>query len=121
MWQRWQQFLRRPGVWIPLAISGLINLATWVLLLVSIKPQSQLIVLHYTVYFGVDRVGRWHEALAIPAVGLGLLALNTAAAKYCHDRELVFSHLFVYTTIMIEILLFAAAVFIVIANLPASI
>jgi hypothetical protein len=121
MWQRWQQFLRRPAVWVPLALSGLINVGAWILLLVTLKPQSQLIVLHYTVYFGVDRVGHWSEALAIPAVGLGLLVGNTVFAKLCHDRDLVFSHVFMFMTPLVEILLLAAAVFVVTANFPASI
>ncbi len=121
MWQQWQQFLRRPSVWVPLAVSGLINAATWVLLLVSIKPQSQLIVLHYTVYFGVDRVGRWHQVLVIPALGLGAIAVNAVAAKYCHDRELIFGYVFLYLTLMVQILLLASSIFVVIANLPASI
>lgn len=121
MWQRWQQFFRRPIVWITLAVSGLMNLAIWGLLLVSIKPQSQLVVLHYTAYFGVDRIGRWTDTLVVPALGLAFMAMNTVLAKLCDDRELVFSYFFLLTLPFFQLLLLASAIFVVLANVRVSI
>lgn len=108
-------------VWIPLAVSGLLNAATWVLLLVSIKPQSQLIVLHTNVYFGVDRVGHWSKALLIPVFGLLVMAVNLILSKFSHERELIFGYFFLVCIPVLQLLLLLAAVFLVIANLPVAI
>lgn len=121
MWQRWQSFFRRPIVWIPLAVSAVLNLGIWGLLLVSIKPQSQLIVLHYTASFGVDRVGHWSQTLVIPALGLSFIVVNTVLAKWSDDRDLVFFYFFLFLTPVLEVLLLAAAAFVVIANLQSTI
>lgn len=121
MWQRWQQYFRRPIVWIPLAVSGLLNLGIWILLLVSIKPRSQLIVLHSTASFGVDRVGHWSQTLVIPAIGLAFIVCNAALAKVSDDRELVFAYFFLFLTPVLQLLLMAAAIFVVIANVQSTI
>jgi hypothetical protein len=120
MWQRWQQFLRRPFVWSTVGAAALINLATWVLLLVNLSTHSGNIVLHYTVYFGVDLVGSWERSLLIPAFGLLLLAFNTAVAKAFLDTQRMFSAFFLVLTPIFELLLLFAAIFIVLANFPVG-
>lgn len=120
MWQHWQQFFRRPSVWIATGLSGLINLATWLILLINIKPQSNVIVLHYTVYFGVDLVGGWLEALLIPAFGLVIWLTNTMIAAFFAERYRVASYFFLILTPAMELLLLMAAIFVVVANLPAG-
>lgn len=120
MWQQWQQFFRRPAVWITTGAAGLINIATWLILLINIKPQTNLIVLHYTVYFGVDLVGGWLEALLIPAFGLVVLLTNLLIAAFFAERYRVASYFFLILTPVIELLLLLAAVFVIIANLPAG-
>lgn len=120
MWQRWQQFLRRPSVWSTVGAAALINFTTWVLLLVTLSRQSGNIVLHYTTYFGVDLVGSWERALLVPAFGLLLLAFNTAVAKAFLDTHRLFSSFFLVLTPIFELLLFFAAIFIVLANVPVG-
>lgn len=121
MWQRWQQFLRRPFVWSTVGLAALVNLATWTLLLVSLSRLNGNIVLHYTTYFGVDLVGSWERSLLLPAFGLLLLAFNTAVAKAFLDSQKLFSAFFLVLTPIFELLLFFSALFVVLANAPAGI
>lgn len=121
MWQRWQQFLRRPLVFITVGLAALINFATWTILLIRMSQQTGSVVLHYTVYFGVDLVGSWQQSLLLPAFGLLILCFNAAAAKAFDDTQKLFSHFFLVLTPMFELLLLFAAIFIILANIPAGI
>ena len=120
MWQRFQQMFRRPIAWIPSILAGLLNLATWVLLLINVKPAND-VVLHYTLSFGVDWVGTWIQALYIPALGLTLLVMNVVIAFLFWQRQKFYSHFFLLLTPIFELFLFSAAIFLIIANLPARI
>ena len=119
MSQIWQQFFRRPIVWVNLVLAVLINLGTWSILLTNITPGPDLIVLHYTMYFGVDLLGRWSESLFIPAFGSLLIIVNTLFARYFINRTHVVSYFFLVLTPIYELLLFFAAMFLIVANLPA--
>ena len=117
----WQQFFRRPIVWIPLLSALLLNLATWVILLIHVSPQPDLIVLHYTLYFGVDMVGEWKEAFLIPAFGLILMIVNTLFARYFEVRSRVVSYFFLVLTPILELFILLSVIFLVLANLPTEI
>ena len=67
--------------WASLAM----NLAAWALVFAKIAPlrrERGSFVLHATVYFGIDRIGPWTGTLIPAAVGLAVLAVNTAAALF---------------------------------------
>lgn len=121
MMQEWQQFISRPISWISLSLAALINLAIWGILLINITPTSDLIVLHYTLYFGVDMVGKWSESLAIPGFGLCLIVMNTIFAHYFFRKNHIVSYFFLIVNPIFQLFLFFAAIFLVIANLPAQV
>lgn len=117
----WRQFFSKPIVWINLGLAGLFNLINWAILLLNVKPQSDLIVLHYTLYFGVDLVGKWTESFLIPAVGLLLIGVNTIFAHYLMERSRVASYFFLVLLPVLEVTLLFASIFLIIANRPAQI
>ena len=123
MWHGLRLFLRRPIVWIPLSIAGLLNVASWFLLLrhAVAKGAEDVIVLHYSVYYGVDLVGRWSESFLIPLSGLVFLLLNTCLAYVFQKRSAVIRNTFLIFTPVIQLLLFFAVFFLVIVNLPVAI
>lgn len=121
MIHRWKQFFRRPIVWIPLLLALLLNLAAWVLLLIHVSPQPDLIVLHYTLSFGVDMLGRWSEAFLIPALGLILMVANTFFARYFEERSHITAYFFLVMTPVVELIILLSIIFLVLANLPAGI
>ena len=116
-----QEYLRKPVVWINLLLAVLFNLITWGMLLINITPQDNLITLHYTVDFGVDKVGKWSQTLLIPAFGLLVIIVNSAFALYFEKRAKVVRNVFLVMTVVLSVLLFLAALLLVIANLPTQI
>ena len=116
-----QEFLRKPAVWINLLLALLFNLITWGMLLINMTPQDHLITLHYTVDFGVDKVGEWSETLLIPVFGLFLILVNAGFAFYFEQRAKIVKNFFLVMTVILSILLFLASLLLVIANLPAQI
>jgi hypothetical protein len=116
-----QEFLRKPVVWINLLLAVLFNLVTWGMLLINMTPQDHLITLHYTVDFGVDKVGKWSETLLIPTFGVLLILINSGFAMYFGQKAKIVRNFFLVLTVILSILLFLSSLLLVIANLPAQI
>lgn len=118
MWQKWQQAWKRPVVWIPMSVAGLFHLGSWIVIFRNIAPNNDFIVLHYTQSFGVNLLGSWYEALYIPLFGLIILLCNFFFGVYWLERNHVLAYFFLIMTPILEFLIFAATIFIVLANLP---
>lgn len=121
MWHQWYLFLRNKVILIPLIISGVINVISWILLFSQYQPGSEQIILHYNYYFGVDMIGTWAESLLMPTLGLFLILFNFVLAQWQYKRNKMISYFFVYVTPLLSALLFLAIFFIVLVNNPASI
>lgn len=121
MMNEWQQFIRHPVAWINLALAVFFNLASWGILLLNISPTPDLIVLHYTLYFGVDMVGSWAESLLIPLAGVWLIIVNTLFAQYFFKKNHIVSMFFLIMTPILEFVFLFAAIFLIIANQPAPV
>src|SRR3989338_10640847 len=57
-------------------LSFLINLSNWIWVVLKIRPQKDLIFLHYNILFGVDYIGPWWQIIFLPLTGLLILLLN---------------------------------------------
>lgn len=73
--------------------------------------------LHYNVAFGVDLIGPWYQALLLPGMGLGILIANVLFARQVWGKEELLSYLFAGGTIVCEVVLFVATLFITLLNL----
>lgn len=119
MWLRLQTIWSKPVFFVNIGLSVFFHLAAWVLLSWYIKPQSELIVLHYSVYYGVDRVGTWSEAYLLPVFGLFLLLLNTGLALFFIDRHRLLSWFFLVCTTLFELFLLVGTIVIIVSNASA--
>lgn len=80
--------------------------------------QSQIFVpLHYNIHFGVDALGPWWRIFTIPMVGMGILLVNTSAAIFLWNREQALSYFFAATSVLSQIILFVALLFVILLNL----
>lgn len=73
-----------------LLLAAGINLLTWILALWFVMPRlstSPFFALHYTVYFGVDRIGAPWELLRLPLLGLLILALDAAFSVKFYEKD----------------------------------
>lgn len=94
-------------------ISAGISLASWIFgawtaALYYGKPD--LLVLHQTIYFGIDLVGPWHRALFLPLLGIIFLYVNFIIARRIWKKDAALGHLMCHATVFIELLI-AVAVF----------
>lgn len=102
----------QPG--ISVILSGIlgINLAQWVYTYIKIQPQTDLIPLHYTIAFGIDRIGPWTSAFFLPVSGSAILVANLVVSTSIVERQQASATLLLLITGFIELTLLAAALLI---------
>jgi len=103
-----------------LIIALIANVLAWALLLVRLWPlltHNSVIALHYSIYIGVNDVGRAGWALLTPLVGLLALGVNAALARIAYVRARIPAIVFLGVTALYEFAVLAAAVFVVLSNL----
>lgn len=80
------------------------NAAGWIILVLFVRPQQSLVILHYNVYFGVDLIGDWMQAYLIPSIGLLFLAVNTLLARsFYNQKERVAAYVLLLASLMLQI------------------
>ncbi len=101
-------------------LSSLFIVLSIALILWKLAPMAEggrLVALHYNVLFGVDLLGAWYQALALPGIGLVIFVANMLFARQVWEKEHLLSLLFAAGTIVAELTLFVAVVFITLLNL----
>lgn len=110
----------RTARWL-LLISGVLNLATWVLLLVRLSPlitSGQIVSLHYNIYTNVNAVGSAVWALAPAVIGSAILIINAALAAVSYGPSRQNALTIMIVTCFYELLTMAAGLFILLINIP---
>lgn len=79
--------------------------------------QSDPVNLHYTVYFGIDRIGSWWEIWRIPLTGFAFHIANFIFAGFLYKKEAyTLSRVFAAVTVMIDIMFIGVGIFVVLLN-----
>lgn len=97
-----------------------LNLLAWALALWFVIPRletSPFFALHYTVYFGVDRIGPPWGLLRVPLLGLVLLAVNAAVAVRLHRSERLASAFFMALSLLLGVLVLVLTFLSILLNL----
>ncbi|MCX6746127.1 MAG: hypothetical protein NTX00_03870 [Candidatus Parcubacteria bacterium] len=104
--------------------SLLLNLVIWFILYWKLHPLSYSaetdygqIYLHYNIYFGIDNIGSWYGAFIIPILGLFIILFNNLLAYIFYVREKLLSYVLIFTQSFLQIVLFAAAIFLILLNI----
>ncbi len=78
-------------------VAIILHLALWGIFIMNLntiyQPDKEFIALHYKVGIGPDFVGPWYYSLAIPLLGLAVIAINMTIGKraYHHEKFSVYS------------------------------
>lgn len=64
------------------------NGVIWAYVLLKMRPSSDPAVLHYTIYFGIDRVGEWWRVYFLPLSGLVIIGVNGLVANVLRREPL---------------------------------
>ena len=110
------RFFHERVVQLSLGLSVLANLAAWGIVAWRIREATELIPLHYTIYFSIDYIGPWAQFWGLPAFGAGVLLLNTLIGARLYQSQRLLSLLLMPTTLLLEGLV-AWAVYLI-ATLP---
>lgn len=105
-----ENFFKDKAVLAAVFCSLLLNLSIWLILVFKLKRGELPIILHYNVYFGVDYLGRYSEAFAIPASGLIMLAANSILGNCLYKKSKAISKILIFSSIIIQLLLLIAAI-----------
>jgi hypothetical protein len=102
--------------------SLIINAITWVALYYKLHAFSYLsesgqISLHYNIYFGIDNIGSWYNVFIIPLFGLFIIVFNNILAYTFYSKEKLISYLLIISQTVLQVILLAAAVFIILLNI----
>jgi len=112
-----QEYFRNAIVVWLMILSLVVNVITWILLKIFIKPVDFPIILHYNVYFGVDLTGRYANVFILPSIGIVLFLINLLLSLYFYQhKERIASYLLMITSLMIQLSLFVASLSVIIIN-----
>ena len=105
---------------VSLLLAASLNLLNWILVFWFVIPRlatDPFFALHYTIYFGVDRIGPPWGLARLPALGTLIFAVNliTAIRSYVHDR--LTSAFMMAATLLFQALLLFATFLTVLLNL----
>lgn len=108
--------VRERLILIPLAIALLINLLIWAYLGWKIQPTEELLILHYTIHFGVDFLGRWLSVFMVPLAGLLFGLVNVVLVWWFWNRMRALAVAALAVTLVIQAALGGVAILLVALN-----
>lgn len=111
-----EYFKNSLNIWL-LILNLFINVVSWFILLIFIKPVDFSVILHYNVYFGVDVIGDWWKIFLLPALGLFLFFLNLLLSIYFYQQEeKVAAYLLMFVSFLAQLSLIIASMNIILIN-----
>lgn len=101
-------------------ITLFLNLINWLLVYLKFARffagQSETVILHYNIYFGIDKIGNWAEVFYLPLYGLVFLLLNILIGFLLHKKDTFIYFSLVSTAFLSILLLNIATLYIVMVN-----
>ncbi|HLD31888.1 MAG TPA: hypothetical protein VJB37_03270 [Patescibacteria group bacterium] len=101
---------------VSLVLSLLIDLFLFVWLFWEIRPQEELIFLHYNILFGVDYVGEWWKIIYLPLGGIGILLINGFLGWWLFRRDRFSAYVLNGTTLLGHVFLAIIASLLIFLN-----
>lgn len=92
-------------------VSLLINIITWAIVYFKIKPDSEIVPLHYNIFYGIDIAGKGYFIYLVPAIGLSVLVVNYWLFSYALGKDRFAANTTMAITLFVQIIIFAAVLF----------
>lgn len=89
-----------------------LNAAQWLFLFIQVKPHAEPIPLHYTITFGIDRIGQWYSAYMLPLSGTIMLGMNVALTSLTVEHQRVTAMFIAWLSLFMQLTLLVAAILI---------
>lgn len=105
---------------IPFLFSILLNIVNWGLIYYRftrfLAGQTESIILHYNIYFGIDEIGNWTNIYYLPLIGIIILSVNLLGGYLFYQKDKLLSYFFLGSALFAQILLILATFFIIVVN-----
>jgi len=93
------------------------NIFSWVWLWLHIPRGLEYVFLHYTVLFGVDRIGSVVDMYMIPLSGLVIGCANIILGWLLYRRSKFFSYILLSTAVLVNMFVAIYAVLVIFLNI----
>ncbi|MFH1187997.1 MAG: hypothetical protein V1688_04025 [bacterium] len=101
-------------------LSVLFNLINWGLIYYRftrfLAGQEESMILHYNIYFGIDKIGNWTSIYYLPLIGLAILFINLLGGYLLSQKDKLISYFFLCAALFSQILLIIATFYIIAVN-----
>ncbi len=96
--------------------AAVVNIIQWLVIAGKFRFESRPIPLHFNAFYGTELVGPAYFAYQLPIVGLVFLWVNFYLASRFLRYDRFLARLCVWLTVVIQIMLAAAAISVIAAN-----
>ncbi len=100
-----------------LFFSIIANILIWLFIFSQVKNFSEMIPLHYNIYFGINLLGYWHKIFYLPGLGLGFLILNFSLGSLAYQQEKILSYFLAGFSTFFQFILILSTILIIWINL----
>ena len=105
------------NVFFQVGLALLANIITWLVIYTKIKPSSELIPLHYGIFYGTDLIGKGYYIYLIPLAGLAILGVNYFFYRYILEKEPLAAKALIIVALAVQLLILLAISFLCSLNL----
>jgi hypothetical protein len=116
-----KEFIKKDKfVKVVVVLSAMFNLVNWGLIYYRftrfLSGQEESIILHYNIYFGIDKIGNWGNIYHLPLIGILILLINLIASYLLYFKDKLISYFCLSVALISQILLNLATFYIIIVN-----
>lgn len=110
-------YVRKIPVAVLLGAGTLLNVFSWIWLLLQIPRTTEQVFLHYTILFGVDQIGEPGQVYRVPLIGLVLLVLNLLGGWVLYRKDSFYSYALLAIAVILNIFVAISSVLVVFLNI----
>lgn len=81
-----------------------------------IKPTEKLLILHYSIPFGIDLVGLWYQLYYLPLVGGVIFLLNSVVAFVAYPKYRLQTLVVLIALLIVEFIFLTAIILLISQN-----
>lgn len=99
-----------------IALSLIINIGSWLVIVILFGGVNHYIILGYTIYFGITLIGPWYQLLWLPAFGAFTIVVNNSLGFNWYVRERLVSYGLAIVGLAVNIILLVGLAFLIYLN-----
>lgn len=95
----------------PIWAAFALNIITWLIVWLKIKPGPQTTPLHYNIFYGVDYAASGYYAYLLPAIGLSIWIINYFFYIYALNKDPFAARMLILVALAVQVFVLIAVSF----------